>query len=182
MYINSIDNNKNRDFNSLSFLIKKTLSQSECIKLGIAIEKILRDIILTKNSSLTNIKTKNIKGEKEKDHLFKDEVNKIIYYAEIKSNLNLDTEKSISTINKCIDIKTELQSLYNDFEVKMFLVGIRYCNIDIIPSNIRKKYNKIDSNLCGINEYFSALNIPIQFYTGNQYIIFLNYISCKMFQ
>ena len=51
-----------------------------------------------KNTQYKNIKEKNTKGKKETDHLFMDVNNKIIYYAEIKSNLNLDTEKSNETV------------------------------------------------------------------------------------
>ena len=43
--------------------------------------------------ALKNIKSNTKKGDKETDHLFIDDLNKNIYYAELKSNLNLDTEK-----------------------------------------------------------------------------------------
>ena len=47
-YINNFETNKKRDINSLSYLIDRTLSQSDCIKLGIGIEKLLLDTILYK--------------------------------------------------------------------------------------------------------------------------------------
>lgn len=93
LYIQKSFSNKKKDFCSLSYLSEKKLSQSDCIKLGNAIEKILSDLII-KKTNLVNIKEKNKKNYKEKDHLFKDEKNKIIYYAELKGNLNLDSEKS----------------------------------------------------------------------------------------
>jgi len=108
-------------------------------------------------------------------------IQKIIYYAEIKSNLNLDTEKSKSTIKKCIEIKDELKRKYEEYEIKMCLVGIRYYTKNIIPNTIIKKYNDIYENVCGINEYLQTLNIQKQFHDENEYILLLNYICEKMF-
>ena len=102
-YIKTSKSNKKKDINSLSYLIIRELSQSDCIKLGNGLEKIFYDIVLT-YTKLKDIKPKNKKGKKEKDHLFCDETNKIIYYAEFKSNINLDTEKSKSTYQKCLNI------------------------------------------------------------------------------
>ena len=125
IYIKNSASNKKKDINSLSYLIDKIqLSQSDCIKLGTGLEKILSDLILDNNKLLINIKSKNIKGVKEKDHLFKDDANKIIYYAEIKSNLNLDTEKCKSTSKKCIDIFNELTEIYPGYIINMFLVQV----------------------------------------------------------
>ena len=62
-------------------------------------------LLILKNSKLKNIKEKSEKDKKETDHLYKDEDKKIIHYAELKSNLDLDTEKSKVTVNKCLSIK-----------------------------------------------------------------------------
>ena len=177
-YIKSNRNSKSngKDFNSLTYLINRNITQSNCIKLGIAIESILKDIILFNNKNLIDIKPINKKDEKEKDHLFLDENNKIIFYAEVKSNLNLDTEKSKATINKCINIKNDLQKQYEGYNIKMFLLGVRYINNNIIPNNIKKKYNIIKNNIVGINEYFKFLNIHFCFENEEKYILFLNYI------
>jgi len=178
-YINNCCSNKKIDINSLSYLIDYELSQSDCIKIGI--ENILKDFIL-ENTNLKNIKTKNKKGIKEKDHLFMDINKKIIYYAEIKSNLNLDTEKSKQTYKKCLDIKKELQEEYKDYEIKMFLVGVRYYEKIIIPKTILKKYKEINNNLCGINEYFKYLSIKFKIFNEKDYKKILNYLVKKMFK
>lgn len=180
-YINNCSSNKKIDINSLSYLIDYELSQSDCIKIGIGIENILKDFIL-ENTNLKNIKTKNKKGIKEKDHLFMDINKKIIYYAEIKSNLNLDTEKSKQTYKKCLDIKKELQEEYKDYEIKMFLVGVRYYEKIIIPKTILKKYKEINNNLCGINEYFKYLSIKFKIFNEKDYKKILNYLVKKMFK
>ena len=178
-YINNCSSNKKIDINSLSYLIDYELSQSDCIKIGI--ENILKDFIL-ENTNLKNIKTKNKKGIKEKDHLFMDINKKIIYYAEIKSNLNLDTEKSKQTYKKCLDIKKELQEEYKDYEIKMFLVGVRYYEKIIIPKTILKKYKEINNNLCGINEYLKFLSIKFKIFNEKDYKKILNYLVKKMFK
>lgn len=179
-YVKTNLSNKNKDKNSLSYLVDKILSQSDCIRLGNELENILKYIIIHKNNTLTNIKQKNKKGVKEKDHLFKDDINKIIFYAEIKSNLNLDTEKSISTINKCIEIQKELEKNYPEYKIKWFLVGARYYSKEIIPRNIYIKYLKIKDNIVGINEYFQNMSISTIF-DDNNYKIFINKIVAQMF-
>lgn len=182
-YVKNCKSNKKKDKNSLSYLFKTNLSQSDCIKTGICLETIITDLILSQNKNLINIKEKNSKGLKECDHLFQDNINNIIYYAELKSNLNLDTEKCKSTINKCIDnLKTlELKYKDTDYKVKMFLVSLRFTSKNNIPSNIKNKYVKIDYNLVGINEYLeNLLNVKLYF-NDETYKEFINILINKMF-
>jgi hypothetical protein len=179
IYIKNCISNKNKDINSISYLIDYKLSQSDCIKLGIGLEKILQDFILIQNVNLINIKQKNKKGDKEKDHLFIDNNNKIIYYAELKSNLNLDTEKSKSTCNKCLDIKKELCEKYKDYKINMFLVSLRHYAKEIIPHNICNRYINLNDKLVGINEYLNALSILIKFNNENEYKLLLNLLAKK---
>jgi hypothetical protein len=122
IYLKTYKNNKKIDKNSLCYLLDQKLQQSDCIKLGIAIEKIFIDII--KNyTDYIDIKSMNIKNKKEKDHLFLDKNNKIVYYAEFKSNLNLDSEKSKITSLKCNYIHKELSINYPEYKIFSFLVG-----------------------------------------------------------
>jgi len=177
--INCVSNNK-KNIHSLSYLIDRMLSQSDCIKLGYGLESVLRNIISKKNSKILNIKEKNEKGEKERDHLFKDEKNKIIYYAELKSNLYLDTEKSKSTYEKCLKIEAELINKYTGYEIKMFLVGLRYYRKEEMPDLIKNKYQSIINNLVGINEYLNALETNIVF-DELEYKLFLNKCADAMY-
>lgn len=179
-YIQNCKSNKKKDIDSLSSLITRQLSQSDCIKLGNGLEKIFYDIILH-YTKLKDVKQKNKKGKKEKDHLFCDEDNKIIYYAEFKSNINLDTEKSKSTYEKCLDIVIELKEKYPDYIIQWCLVGCRYIDKSSIPSKLRHKYKIIEDNLLGVNEYLQLLNINFRF-TYNTYCIFLNKIADTMFE
>lgn len=62
-YIKNCKSNKKKDPSSLSYLIKRDMSQSDCIKLGTGIEKLVVDIIL-QHTCLENIKPKNVKDKK----------------------------------------------------------------------------------------------------------------------
>jgi hypothetical protein len=177
-YIKNCISNCKKDPSSLSFLIDKKLSQSDCIKLGNGFEKVLSDIII--KNGLTNIKEKNKKGLSERDHLFCNKKDHVIYYAELKANINLDTEKSKSTYTKCLKIVEELKQEYPEYTIKWCLLGYRYLEYSEIPSIIQKKYTLISENLFGINEYLTMLNIDLQF-TEKEYILFLNEIANSMF-
>jgi hypothetical protein len=181
-YIQSCVSNKLKDHHSLSSLIEREMSQSDCIKLGTGVEKVIVDIILANNSCLQNIKQKNKKGVKERDHLFKDERNKTIFYAELKSNLNLDTEKCKSTSNKCIQIVEELQEEFTDYKIELSLVGLRYFDNKDIPKIISNKYLSIPDNVIGVNNYLYKLNAFPTFGSEDKYKEFLNYLANSMFK
>lgn len=179
-YLKDCKSNHKKDKDSISYLIDRVLSQSDCIKLGYAIEKIFYDIVREK-TNLIDIKKKNKKGVKEKDHLFMDNIKKIIYYIEFKSNLNLDTEKSKSTYEKCVEISKELKNQYKDYEINWCLLGCRYVNKEEIPRKIKIKYKPILNNLFGINEYLEMLNVSINL-TKKSYRELLNNICNKMYE
>jgi len=179
-YIKNYKPNKNKDFHSLSYLIRdKTLSQSDYIKAGIAMEKVLRDLILDFNKDLVCIKPKNIKNFKEKDHLFLNDTTKEIFYSELKANLNLDTEKSKSTYKKCLSIVEELNKEYPDYSIKWCLLGLRYHTTGTINNSILKKYKKIKRNVYGVNNYFNMLEIPV-YYSEEEYADFVNEVVNTM--
>jgi len=181
-YVQKCVSNKKKDIHSLSYLINYNLSQSDCIKIGIGLENVLRDLILCLAQELIDIKPKNKKGSKEKDHLFLNINNKNIYYAELKSNLNLDTEKTKSTYIKCLEIKKDLQKEYNNMNITMLLVSTRHYTTSIIPQSIISKYEPIKDNLIGINEYFKLLSVPIKFDNEKEYIYILNLLAKSMFK
>lgn len=181
LYISKCLSNKKKDKTSLSYLIScREMSQSDCIKLGNAIENYFIDIILHYNINLKNIKEKNKKGKKETDHLFRHNEFKKIYYAELKSNINLDTEKSKATIDKIKKINDILQTENKEYEIVPMLVCTRYLTNKDIPIQILKKYDKIKDNILiiGTNEYFQQLCLPVNF-TNKQYIMFINDIVKK---
>lgn len=157
-----------KDVNSMKFIIERNLTQSQSIRLGTELENLFRDHILVQTSMPSmNRKCK----KKECDHLFM--IDNIIYYAELKCNLNLDSEKSVSTYKKCQQIKDELHSMYPNYEIRMFLVSLRFYKKEIIPKNIQNKYKSIRGNLCGINDYLNQLGLD-GFVDETEYKKFIN--------
>jgi hypothetical protein len=107
----------------------------------------------------------------------------VIFYAELKSNLNLDTEKCKSTSNKCLQIEAELAEEYPDYIIKMFLVGLRYYNKTLLTKVITNKYAEIAENLVGVNDYFEVLTgDPLLFADEQGYREFLTYLADQMFE
>jgi hypothetical protein len=181
-YVKKCVSNSKKDIHSLSYLFDDMgLSQSDNIKVGNGLEKVLCQIIC-KIPNLKNIKSKTAKGEKEKDHLFLDEHKKIIYYAELKSNLNLDTEKSKNTGKKCLKIEEELKKIYPDYIIIMSLVGLRYCNKKDIPTVIKNKYKDLKSHLLGLNDYLTLLGLNFIFNNNDEYKETLQFLIKKMFK
>jgi hypothetical protein len=183
-YITECKSNIARDPTSLSSLISRKLSQSDCIKLGIGIEKVLVDIVTDLNPKLRNVKRRNEPGKKEKDHLFINHDTKTIYYAELKSNINLDTEKSRATYRKCLSIVEKLPEEFpeqEDYSIKWGLLALRYIDAVAVPPVIKNKYTPIEANLMGTNQYLAMLEIDFRF-TEETYIAFLNEVADAMFE
>lgn len=180
-YIKTCFSNKNKDVHSMCSLVDIELSHSDCCKIGNGVEKVLSDVVLQLSKlEITNQKPKNTKGEKEKDHLFCDASTKTIFYAELKGNLNLDTEKARATGQKCIHIMDQLRETYPDHKVHMFLVGTRYYSKHIIPPIIMNKYKDIQEHVVGVNEYLSTFGIDL-FQDETHYKIFVNDVVNEMF-
>jgi hypothetical protein len=181
-YVQACTSNKAKDVHSLSSLVDRQMSQSDCIKLGTGLEKVFCDLVLALNNDLTSIKPKNSKGKKERDHLFVNEEIKTIFYAELKSNLNLDTEKCKSTTAKCLQIEAELAEEYPEYKIQMYLVGLRYLNRSMFPSVISFKYEEIEDHKVGVNDYFEALTSETLFADEMAYKEFLTYLADQMFK
>ena len=187
-YVSNTKSNKVKDISSLSFLVKKELSHSDCIKLGTGLEKVLRDIC-SKSTKFINIKPKNCKGQKEMDHLFisnnddndDNDAKKIIIYAEFKSNINLDTEKSKATTNKILSIIDELKIKYPEYEVNGYLVSARYYDTKLIPSLFINKYETIKKNVIGINNYLQLFGNHT-FTDEQNYTDWVNELASTMFE
>jgi len=75
--------------------------------------------------------------KKDIDLIFKDEINKIIYYRELKANIELDSEKLPATISKCKEIEKYLQEKYNSYKIDSGILNWSVYNRQIL------KYLKI---------------------------------------
>ncbi len=166
------------DKTSLTYILNNKLSQSNLIRLGFSLEKFLTDLILYKNNNIKDFKQKVSKTIKQDvDHLFL--LENTIYYSELKSNINLDTEKSKATCDKIKHISEKLKILCPNYKIKSFLVSCRYYKKDIIPKILLNKYKNL--NVLGINDYLSILKINFTFKNEEDYKIIINYIADKIF-
>lgn len=144
----------------MRYLVEKKLTQSQCIRLGIELENVLRDVILFHCKDWVSLKEKLVE-QKQCDHLFFNQNKNMIIYAETKSNLNLDTEKSLATIQKCQLIERSLNQKYAGCDVRVFLVGLRYYKTPLIPPKILNKYKHFTKNVCGVNEYLQMFGMDV---------------------
>jgi hypothetical protein len=139
---------------SISHLLygEKPSEQSINIKLGRFGEFLSKELIKTNdNLELLNCGIQKINdNNKDVDLVFKDEKNKIIYYRELKGNIELDTEKLPATINKCKEIETSFKIKYFDYTIDCGILNWSVYNRKILKtglSNIRTFENggiKID--------------------------------------
>ena len=166
-----------RSENSLSYLIDRPMEQSECIRLGTAMESALSQITEQKTTkNLKNIKPPNKKGKKEKDILFEDLDQIIIWYFEAKSNIELDTEKLAVTVKKIKELK-------KDNNYAGGLLALRWLSKKDIPENLAKKYKDLgDDEIYGVNDYFNAVDVPYNFKDYDEYKKFVNGILAKITQ
>jgi len=174
--IKKSSNKEKIDENSMQYLIKNfKLSQSNKIKLGILLEKII-NYAIKKYTTFKDIK--ELIHNKEPDSLFGNDEE--IIFAEFKCNLNLDTEKTKATINKCKEINSGLIEKYKKHKIKICLVNLRFLEKKDIPKKIQYKFENYKENLFGINEFLNLYKLPI-FKNYNEYSIFLENLCLKVF-
>ena len=106
---------------SISYLLRGTTpsEQSINIKMGRFGEFISKELIkCVNNLELLQCGIQKINDKKKDvDLLFKNEIKKIIYYRELKGNIELDTEKLPATIGKCKEIEKSLKISYPEYTV-----------------------------------------------------------------
>jgi hypothetical protein len=93
--------------------------QSINIKMGHFGEYLIKELIKTNPELHLLLCGKHLINGKniDVDLLFMNETTKTIYYRELKGNIELDTEKIPSTINKCKEIETALKNQYSDYNI-----------------------------------------------------------------
>ena len=177
---------KKNDEYSMNYLYEKEikkicdLGQSDYIQIGNQMENLMRDIIISL-SSFKNIKERARKGDHEIDHLFLDEKRNIIIGAEIKTNLYLDTEKTVITMDKCYNNLSMIKEKYVDHKCNMYLVTPRYYSRKIIPKILLNKFEKIGERLLGVNEYLELFGINPLFNNEKEYKTFINKFIIKSY-
>jgi hypothetical protein len=125
---------------SISHLLygKKPSEQSINIKLGRFGEYISKELIKTNlNLELLNCGIQKINDKKKDiDLIFKNENNKIIYYRELKGNIELDTEKLPATILKCKEIENSLKINYTEYTIDCGILNWSVYNRKILTAGL----------------------------------------------
>ena len=112
---------------SISHLLygDKPSEQSINIKLGRFGEFLAKELIKSNDSfELLDCGVQMINNKmKDVDLIFMDKIRKIIYYRELKGNIELDTEKIPATIAKCNDITMFLTNKYGGYNINCAILN-----------------------------------------------------------
>lgn len=163
-----------------SLLTDPTISHSKCIRLGIELENIFNACVesnIDEKYIRPNLR-RNEKGKHQKDYISINIDVKRVLYAELKSNINLDTEKVNATIEKIKDIKDEYER--DGYVVDAYLVSLRYLKTDEIPFTLKAKFKSVQ--LIGIQDFLTqVLSINThECLNYSNYTSFLDTISSKL--
>jgi hypothetical protein len=150
---------------SISHLLygEKPSEQSINIKLGKLGEFLSKELIKTNpNLELLNCGIQKINNKKKDvDLIFKDEVNKIIYYYELKGNIELDTEKLPATITKCKEIETSLKTTYMDYTVHCGILNWSVYNRKILTAGLSniKTFENAGIKIYHMEDFLNTINV-----------------------
>ena len=148
---------------SISFLLygKQPSEQSINIKFGRFGEFLTKELIKSNDKyELLKCGIQNINGrKKDVDLLFRN--TNIIYYRELKGNIDLDTEKLPATIDKCKEIETSLKKTYPDCSINCAILNWSIYNRNILSSIGLRKIKIFESKGLKIehmNEFFNIID------------------------
>jgi hypothetical protein len=168
---------------SISHLLygEKPSEQSINIKLGRLGEFLSKELIKTNhNLELLNCGIQKINNKKKDvDLIFKDEVNKIIYYRELKGNIELDTEKLPATITKCIEIENALKTTYSDYNINCGVLNWSVYNRKILTAGL-SNIKTFENGGIKIDHMKDFLNIINVFWNEDDYYSYFREIGTKI--
>jgi hypothetical protein len=147
---------------SISFLLfgDKPSEQSIVIKLGKFGEFMAKELIKTNNefellkSGIQIINNNN----KDVDLLFKNKNKNIIYFRELKGNIQLDTEKLPATIKKCKEIEEHLKKEYLNYNINCGILNWSVYNRKVLTSGL-SNIKKFENNGVKVDHMEDLLNI-----------------------
>jgi len=150
---------------SISHLLygEKPSEQSINIKLGRLGEYISKELVISNTYlELLNCGIQKINNKKKDvDLIFKDEVNKIIYYRELKGNIELDTEKLPATISKCKEIENSLKNTYLDYSINCGILNWSVYSRNILNAGISniKMFENGGIKIDHMGDFLEMINI-----------------------
>ncbi len=142
-------------------------TQSLYIKIGRNFEKWFKFIV--EDSGLELLPdgvVKNVIGGKSKDIdlIFKNEETKTIHYRELKSNLELDTEKLPATYEKIVKITEYLEREYKGYEIDSSVLHWSVFEPSVLPRKYKSKIQQCNSNGVGVSypvNLFDTLSVDV---------------------
>ena len=168
---------------SISHLLygERPSEQSINIKLGRLGEFLSKELIKTNpNLELLNCGVQKINNKrKDVDLIFEDKVNKIIYYRELKGNIELDTEKLPATISKCKEIENSLKTTYLDYEINCGVLNWSVYNRKILTAGV-SNIKTFENGGIKIDHMEDFLNIINVFWNENDYYLYFREIGTKI--
>lgn len=148
---------------SISHLLygEKPSEQSINIKLGRFGEFIAKELINNNNSfELLNCGVQMINNKrKDVDLIFIDKVRKIIYFRELKGNIELDTEKIPATIAKCNDITSFLTNKYKDYTINCAILNWSIYDRQVLTAGLSniKTFEKAGLRIEHMGDFFAIV-------------------------
>ena len=141
----------------------KPSAQSINIKLGRLGEFLSKELInASPNLKLLACGIQNINDKnKDVDLIFKDELNKILYYRELKGNIELDTEKLPATINKCKEIEMSLKATYGNYTINCGILNWSVYNRSILSAGLSNitSFEKAGIKIDHMEDFLALINI-----------------------
>ena len=141
----------------------KPSAQSINIKLGRLGEFLSKELIMSNpNLELLTCGIQNINEKnKDVDLIFKDETHKIIYYRELKGNIELDTEKLPATINKCKEIETSLKATYTTYTINCGILNWSIYNRELLTAGLSniQSFEKAGIKIDHMEDFLALINI-----------------------
>jgi hypothetical protein len=148
---------------SISHLLygEKPSEQSINIKLGRFGEFLAKELIKNNDSfDLLDCGVQIINNKlKDVDLIFIDKIKKIIYYRELKGNIELDTEKIPATIAKCNDITTFLVNKYQDYNINCAILNWSIYDRQVLTAGLSniKTFEKAGLRIEHMGEFFTIV-------------------------
>lgn len=138
-------------------------------KIGKNFEKWFEYVIESNGYDLYKGKDKLIhidNNRKDMDIVFKDESKQIVYYIEMKSNTNLDTEKFKATCNKISNIHQSLDENYKEYKIESYLLHWSVYEENDLDNEYKNKHLKYQENGVKVihpKDLFRIINVDITY-------------------
>ena len=123
---------------------------------------------------------KPVSKKKDVDLLFQCEDTKTIYYRELKGNIELDTEKFPATIEKCLFIKKQLQSMYANYSINCGIFHWTMYSSSVLPHSKRMYKETLQENEIEITSMKDYLSIVEMNWDEKDYYIFFRKIGNRI--